>query len=72
MALLDEWLLAYGANRALALQLVEAGQVSLAQGAKLSSMALEEFISLLGEAGVAAVDYDPAELDQELALRLDL
>jgi predicted HTH domain antitoxin len=67
MAMHDEWLLAYGPERALALQLVAAGQASLPQGARLSNMALEDFISLLGEAGVVAVDYDPDELEQELA-----
>lgn len=63
----DEWLLAHGVNRALALHLVEAGQVSLPQGARISGLALEDFIALLGQAGVVAVDHDPEDLAQELA-----
>lgn len=68
----DEWLLAYGPERARALQRVATGRASLAQGARLSNMALEDFISLLGEAGVVAVDYDPDELEQELGLLPEL
>jgi len=62
----DERLLAYGVNRALALHLFEAHQVSLAQAAKIANLSMEDFIELLGQAGVAAVDYDPAELAEEV------
>jgi prevent-host-death family protein len=65
----DERLLAHGVNRALALHLFEAGQVSLAQASKIASISLEEFIELLGQAGIPAVDYDPAELAQEMEVR---
>jgi predicted HTH domain antitoxin len=65
----DERLLSYGVNRALALHLVEAGQVSLSQGARIAGSSLEEFIELLGQAGITAVDYDAEEFDQELATR---
>lgn len=63
----DERLLSYGVNRALALHLVEAGQVSLPQGARIAGLSLEDFIALLGQAGVVAVDYVAEELEQELA-----
>ncbi|HEY8019926.1 MAG TPA: type II toxin-antitoxin system prevent-host-death family antitoxin [Thermoanaerobaculia bacterium] len=63
----DEWLLSHGVNRALALHLVEAGQVGIYQGAQIAGLALEDFIALLGQAGVAAVDYDPEELADESA-----
>jgi prevent-host-death family protein len=62
----DERLLAHGVHRALALHLFEANQVSLAQAAKIATLSLEDFIELLGRAGIPAVDYDPAELAQEL------
>lgn len=62
----DERLLAHGVNRALGLHLFEAGQVSLAQAAKIASLAMEDFIELLGQAGIPAVDYDPAELALEI------
>jgi len=65
----DERLLSFGVNRALALHLVEAGQVSLSQGARIAGLSLEDFIALLGQAGVTAVDYDAEELEQELATR---
>jgi prevent-host-death family protein len=65
----DERLLAHGVNRALALHLFEAGQVSLAQAAKIGSISIEEFIELLGQAGIPAVDYDPAELAEEVEVR---
>jgi len=62
----DERLLAHGVNRALGLHLFEAGQVSLAQAAKIASLSMEDFIELLGQAGIPAVDYDPAELALEI------
>jgi prevent-host-death family protein len=62
----DERLLALGIHRALALHLVEGGQASLAQGARLAGLSLEEFIELLGEAGVPAVDYSPEDLADEI------
>jgi predicted HTH domain antitoxin len=46
---------------------VEAGQVGIYQGAQIAGLALEDFIALLGQAGVAAVDYDPEELADESA-----
>ncbi len=62
----DDWLLSYGVGRALALHLFEAGHVTLARGAKLADMSVEEFIELLGEAGIDAVDYSPDELETEV------
>jgi len=59
-------LLALGINRAMALDLYEAGQATLAQAAKLADLSVEEFIELLGQAGVAAVSYSPEELAEEL------
>lgn len=62
----DERLLSLGIHRALALHLFEAGQVTLAQGAKLASLSLEAFIELLGQTGIAAVSYPPEELEDEV------
>ena len=64
----DERLLAHGVNRALALHLFEAHHMSLAQAAKIATLSLEDFIELLGQAGIPAVDYDPAELAQEIEI----
>ncbi len=62
----DEVVLSLGVHRSLALQLFDAGQLTLAQAAKLADMPLEKFISLLGEVGINAVDYPAEELDDEL------
>ena len=62
----DEVVLSLGVHRSLALQLFDAGQLTLAQAAKLADMPLEGFISLLGEVGINAVDYPVEELEEEL------
>lgn len=62
----DERLLSLGLHRALALKLVETGQLSVARASKVADLSLEEFIELLGEHGIPAVDYPAAELEQEL------
>ena len=62
----DERLLEIGVHRALELRLFEQRQVSLAQAARVAGIPLEEFIALLGEAGIPAVDYPPEELDDEV------
>ncbi len=62
----DARLVDLGVSRALALHLFEKGQLSLAQAAKVGGLSLEAFIELLGTAGIDAVDYASAELDEEL------
>lgn len=61
----EERLLELGVARSLALQLFESGQLTLARSARLAGLDLEEFIELLGVAGVDAVDYPPEELEAE-------
>jgi len=62
----DERLLAHGVHRAVALHLFESGRVTLSQGARLASLSVEEFIELLGEVGIPAVNYPPEELAEEV------
>jgi prevent-host-death family protein len=62
----DERLLSYGVHRTVALHLFEAGQVTLAQAAKLAGLPLEGFIELLGQTGIAAVDYPAEDLEGEV------
>jgi prevent-host-death family protein len=62
----DERLLSHGIHRALALHLFEAGQVTLAQGAKLAGLSLEDFIELVSQTGIAAVSYPPEDLEDEV------
>ena len=63
----DERLLDHGAHRALALHLFETRHLSLTQAARVAGMIAEDFIALLGEAGIAAVDYPPEEVEEEIA-----
>jgi len=44
----------------------EAGQLTLAQAAKLAGLSLDAFMDLLAPLGLAAVDYPAAELTEEL------
>jgi prevent-host-death family protein len=64
----DERLLSQGVHRSVALHLFEVGQVTLAQAARLADLSLEEFLTLLAEAGIPAVDYSPDELAEELEI----
>jgi prevent-host-death family protein len=62
----DRRLLESGVHRALALNLFEAGQLSLAQAAKVAGLSQEAFMEVLVEVGIPAVDYPPQELEGEL------
>ena len=66
----DKRLLNHGVHRAMALHLFESHQMTLAQSAKIANLSAEAFIELLGEAGIAAVDYLPEELNDEIAVTL--
>ncbi|MHC4887315.1 MAG: UPF0175 family protein [Planctomycetota bacterium] len=62
----DGPLLELGVNRDLALSLFENRQVSLAKAAKLAELSIEDFLALLSEAGIDAVDYPNDELTAEM------
>ena len=64
----DERLIELGVHRAMALRLFEQRLVTLVQGAKLAATTVEEFVDLLGTAGIPAVDYPPEELDDEVGV----
>ncbi|MEA2080595.1 MAG: type II toxin-antitoxin system prevent-host-death family antitoxin [Pseudomonadota bacterium] len=66
----NERLLDHGVHRAMALHLFEARQLTLDQAAKVAGMPQEEFIELLGKAGIAAVDYPVEELEKDLEVAL--
>lgn len=53
-------------RRTRALRLFEQRQVTLVQAARLAATSPEEFVVLPGEAGIAAADYPPEELDDEI------
>jgi antitoxin (DNA-binding transcriptional repressor) of toxin-antitoxin stability system len=63
----DDRLLSLGVQRAVALRLFETRSLSLAQGAKLAGLSIEEFLELLGREEAVAVDYPPEELAEEIA-----
>ena len=66
----DDRLLDVGVHRALALRLFEQAHLTLAQAAKVADLSVEDFMDLLDQSGVAAVDYPPSELDEELRTAL--
>jgi prevent-host-death family protein len=66
----DDRLLELGVHRTLALRLFEQRHLTLVQAARLAGMTAEEFMNLLGEAGVPAVDYPPEELKDEISAAL--
>ena len=64
---LDEHLLESGVTVALACRLFAEKTLSLSKAARLAGLSPQSFIEQLGAMGIPAVDYDPAELDSELA-----
>lgn len=63
---LSEQLLQYGVPLALAVELFRTHTVSLGLAAKIAGLAYIEFVEELGRLGILVVDYDPAELSEEL------
>ena len=60
-------LLIFGVHVALATHLFRSHSMSLGKAAKLARMSIAEFTEQVSRLGLPVVDYDPAELDQELA-----
>ena len=52
---------------ALAVSLFKDGKLTSARAARLARMSLETFLAHVSAQGIPVVDYDPAELDDELA-----
>jgi len=50
--------------------LFEAGHATLSQAARIAILSIEEFLDLLDEFGIAAVDYPPEDLDEESEISL--
>ncbi|QTR50731.1 UPF0175 family protein [Candidatus Thiothrix anitrata] len=63
----SENLLAFGVHIALATHLFQSGSMSLGKASKLARMSIAEFTEHVSRLGIPVVNYDPAELDQELA-----
>ncbi len=60
-------LLQMGVHTALAVSLFKSGEITSVRAAKLARMSLPQFLEHLSAQGIAVVDYEPAELVQELA-----
>jgi len=63
----SDTLLAFGVHVALATHLFQSNSMSLGKSAKLARMSIAEFTEHVSRLGIPVVNYDPAELDQELA-----
>lgn len=62
-----EDLLQLGVHTTLAVSLFKSGDMTSGRAAKLARMSLPKFLAHLSAQGVDVVDYDPAELEKELA-----
>ena len=56
-----------GVHRTLALRLFEQRHLTLVQAARLAAMTAPEFLDLLRDTGISAVDYPPDELTEEIS-----
>lgn len=63
----SDTLLNNGVNVALAVRLYQDHMVSMGRAAKIAGMHLESFMECLGSLGIPVIDFDPAELEGELA-----
>lgn len=63
----DRAVIESGVQTALALNLFKSGQLSLGMAARVARMPKAQFIELLGELGIAVVNYPASEVDDELA-----
>ncbi len=60
-------LLQAGVHTALAVNLFKSGDLTSARAAKLAGMSLSQFLAHLSAQGIPVVDFDPFELETELA-----
>ena len=54
-------------KRECAIKLFQQRKLTLMQSAELCGMNIYDFLSTLSQAGVPVIDYDPQELEKELA-----
>ncbi len=66
----DENLLKNGINLDLAIKLFENRLITLSKAAKIASLSIEEFLDLIKETGINAVDYSPDDLDNEMKVNI--
>jgi len=66
----DRLMVETGARTALAVHLLAQGVLNLAQASRVADVSIEDFLSVLRDAGVDAVDYPPEELDTEMEVEI--
>ncbi len=66
----DLRLLQLGIEVDLALKLFENGLISLKKAARLANMTLDEFMDVLAETDIVAVDYPPEDLEEEMKVQI--
>jgi predicted HTH domain antitoxin len=64
---MDKDELAEGMKREYAMKLFRQGKLTLAQSAELCGLDIYNFMSVLSQAGIPVIDYDPQELEKELS-----
>lgn len=63
-----EEMMKIGVSIAIAVELFRAKTVSLGLAAKIAGVTYARFLDVLGQVGIPVVDYDPSELEREVAL----
>ncbi len=62
----DDTLLKLGAHKALAVKLYQEGVLTLNKASRLAGMPMDEFIPVLGSAGVSVFGYGDDDIQREL------
>jgi predicted HTH domain antitoxin len=62
-----EEMLKLGIQKMLAIKMLEEKTLTVSQAAKIAGLCLIDMLSLASNQGVEVVDYDPKEIDDELA-----
>jgi predicted HTH domain antitoxin len=64
---MDKDELAEDMRRECAMKFFRQGKLTLVQSAELCGLDIYDFISVLSQAGIPVIDYDPRELEKELS-----
>jgi predicted HTH domain antitoxin len=64
---MDKEELAFSMRREFAARMYQRGMMSLSQGMSLCGMDIYEFMSFLSNTGIPVIDYEPEDLEKELA-----
>jgi prevent-host-death family protein len=64
---MDEQLIRSGVALDLAIKLYRDDVLSLGKAARMAGLNVESFMDVLGEMGIAIIDYDPSDLSDEVA-----